>query len=646
MQARFADSQFAIRLRGARVKLAARLSKFILDPLRARGLGFWRLQSALWLVVATLHRKRLDKVTFVAITGSAGKTTTKMLTTAVLSTAGRVRPWPGTANNFEYIARIVVATNKSDDFCVVEFSAERPGYLDGPLALVRPQIGVVTSIGMDHIRSFHSVEKIADEKAKIVACLPEQGVAVLNADDPLVYSMRTRFSGRNITFGLAESATLRAENIRSSWPERLAFTAVHQGFAIEVKTQLCGTHWVPSVLAALAVGLSVGITLTDGAKAIESVEPITGRMEPITTDDGVTFIMDDWKCPHWSVETVFDYLATACATRKIIVIGTISDFAGDDGPVYSRVAKKALEVADHVFFVGSKATHAFRAKQKDNAHRLHIFSDVVSAAEYLGPFLCKGDFVVVKGSGRADHLGRLALHRLKPISCWRIDCGKKMLCQSCGLLRSEPQRNEPANSAVQRESHVTGQDFGPLAMLPRIIDPLEVLVGLGNPGNQFRDTPHNVGFQVLEAMAEKLALDWTFYGDIALAQTELAAKTILLVKFQRPINYTGKRLKRLSDVLGFTADDCILIQDDINLPLGKLRTKMRGSDGGHKGIQSALIAFQTNEIRRLKIGVAPANKPVSMSDYILTPFTAEAATVMDTAREAAVDQLLSTLRND
>src|SRR3546814_4221680 len=90
---------------------------------------------------------------------------------------------------------VVVATPPGDDFRVIEFSAGGPGALDRPLATVRPRIGVVTTIGTDHLKAFHSIEAIAEEKAKVIACLPEDGTAVLNADDPLVIAMADRFSG-------------------------------------------------------------------------------------------------------------------------------------------------------------------------------------------------------------------------------------------------------------------------------------------------------------------------------------------------------------------------------------------------------------------------------------------------------------------
>src|SRR3546814_6579661 len=140
-------------------------------------------------------------------------------------------------------------------------------------------------------------------------------------------------------------------------------------------------------------------------------------MYPMTSDDGVTFIVDDWKAPLWIMQSAFDFLQAAEAGRKFIAIGTISDYGGTTASVYSRVARAALDVADHVLFVGPMATHALRAKTPATAERLHAFATVKDAANFLHPLLRRGDLVLVKGTINADHLGRLVHHWLEPISC-------------------------------------------------------------------------------------------------------------------------------------------------------------------------------------------------------------------------------------
>src|SRR6185436_6155150 len=125
------------------------------------------MRSLLLPHAAALNRKRLGAVTFVGITGSAGKTTARLMAMAVLSTAYKVRS-TGTSNTFDSVMSAIFATKPSDDFCVVEFSAAPKGCLDRSLATVQPKIGVVTSIGTDHLKAYHSVEAIAAQKSKVI----------------------------------------------------------------------------------------------------------------------------------------------------------------------------------------------------------------------------------------------------------------------------------------------------------------------------------------------------------------------------------------------------------------------------------------------------------------------------------------------
>jgi UDP-N-acetylmuramoyl-tripeptide--D-alanyl-D-alanine ligase len=604
--------------------------------------GWWRLRSLMLPHVATLHRKRLGGVTFVAVTGSAGKTTTKILSTAVLASAGKIRPWPGTMNNFDHIMSVVVATKPSDDFCVIEFSAGSPGSLDRSLEIVKPRIGVVTSIGTDHLKAYHSVEAIAEEKSKVISTLPKDGVAVLNADDPLVISMARRFSGRLITYGLAETAMLRADHVCSEWPDRLRFAISFGGRRAEIQTQLCGVHWLSSVLAAIAVGLAADIPLEQAVSAVQLAEPYPSRMFPVAGRDGVSFVVDDWKSSVWTMASVFDFLKTARARRKIAVIGTLSDYGGNAGATYGRVATSALEAADHVIFVGPMATHALRAKRAENAQRLHVFPSIKGAADFLDQFLAEDDLVAVKGSVNADHLGRIAHNWVEPISCWSMTCRKNMPCSSCNELRTAgPGKHDRGNTIVSTTVESGRQSS---SGLPSRVGTLQIFVGIGNPGDRYRNTPHNVGFDIADVMAQRLGATWQKFDDLLLAQSVVNGNTVLLVKPQNYVNNIGKTLKGLSAVLDFTATECTLLQDDVHLPFGKIRSRVHGSDGGHKGVRSVLAEFQTNEFKRIKIGVASDGAGTPKADYLVTPLSAEDTTRIAAAVEAAADRIMSVLK--
>jgi UDP-N-acetylmuramoyl-tripeptide--D-alanyl-D-alanine ligase len=384
---------------------------------------------ALGLAAARRHRNRLSGPTFIGVTGSVGKTTTKELVAAVLGGEGAGTKTPGSRNQLNLVGRTILQTRQRHAFSVHEVPAWRPGSVREIAALIRPDIAAVTRIGSDHRRVFRTLEATAAEKRALVEALPPDGVAVLNADDPHVLAMANAFPGRVITFGAAADATLRADDVRSSWPDRLTFTLRAEGRAFPVRTQLNGRFWIASVLAAVGVGVALDVPLDRALAAVASVEPVTGRMS-VVEQGGVTFVRDDTKAPRWSLDATFEFLAEARAARKVLVLGTISDYPGSMSATYSRTAARALEVADEVAFVGPNSRHALKA----GSDSLSAFATVREAAEHFRTTLRDGDLVLLKGSVRADHLSRIALNRVSEVRCWRTSCGRVSFCEDCRLL--------------------------------------------------------------------------------------------------------------------------------------------------------------------------------------------------------------------
>lgn len=407
---------------------------------RARARAY-QAYTRLGFGLAARYRPLLARTTFVGVTGSCGKTTTKNLVAAVLARRGRVTLTPGTHNAGHWVPRTLLSARPGDAYYVQEFGAMGPGSLDAPIALVRPRVAVVTNVGGDHRSAFRDIELTAAEKRKLVEAVPADGIAVLNADDPRVLGMAGACRGRVITFGVAQAADVRAERVTSVWPAHLSFVVRHGAESAIVGTRFNGVHFAHACLAAIATGLALGVPLEDAVAAVSEVEPWPGRLSEVTVD-GVTFIRDEVKSPLWTVAPALDFLRTAQASRRVAVIGTISDFPGAMSRAYSSAARLALDAADEVIFVGRQAERAAGARSHPRGAELRMFTTPREASAYLARTLRPGDLVLLKGSQRADHLLRLIQARRDEVVCWRANCHRLKFCDQC-LLRRVPELRVP-----------------------------------------------------------------------------------------------------------------------------------------------------------------------------------------------------------
>jgi UDP-N-acetylmuramoyl-tripeptide--D-alanyl-D-alanine ligase len=386
---------------------------------------------------AALWRGMLRRTRFIGVTGSAGKTTTKDLLHAALASGYRCAKSTDSNNRLYSIARTLVGIGPRTQFCVQELGASEPGGFDPMIALLKPQVGVITNVGTDHYKAFRTREGVAAEKVKLVAGLPADGVALLNADDDYCMAMAAQCRARVVTYGLENDAHFRAEVIADSWPNRLAMRIRHGNETALAETRLLGRHQAGNVLAAVATACSLGIPLADAVMAVSRHEPLLGRMSVHETKRGVTFIRDDWKAPNWSLPRALEYMAGAQASRKLIVLGTIADYGGTSRRVYGRAVAAATQAADHVVMIGPRAhstASRFGAKGAAGAEKLTAFETVHDAAKWLGEFAREGDLVLLKGSNPADHLARLALLMDRDVACWRRRCGRDIFCDHCRLI--------------------------------------------------------------------------------------------------------------------------------------------------------------------------------------------------------------------
>jgi PTH1 family peptidyl-tRNA hydrolase len=170
-----------------------------------------------------------------------------------------------------------------------------------------------------------------------------------------------------------------------------------------------------------------------------------------------------------------------------------------------------------------------------------------------------------------------------------------------------------------------------------------VVVGLGNPGPEYRDTRHNIGQRVVDQLAQQLKRAWHPAARALVARGNWRGNALYLVKPQSFMNVSGPAIRRICDELGARPEDLILVYDDIDMELGKVRTRLKGSAGGHNGVKSVIEALGTDAIRRVKIGIGrPAHK-AQVPDHVLTTFEPDEEEIVAAGVATAAERVLGLL---
>ena len=361
--------------------------------------------------LALLWRLLFRKTTFIGITGSHGKTTATMLLANILRSRAETRVGLWFNEPHAVVRSVLKARPWRHRFMVQEVSGHYPGAAAESASVLRPLVGVVTAVGGDHRKSFGgSLEATASEKARLISCLPDDGLAVLNADDPYVAAMATTAPCRVVRYGGGSNVDLRLIEARSEWPERLSLTVEYKGEQFEVKTQLVGEHWTVSVMAALLTALELGIPRMDCIRAIEATEPAYNRMSVHPSPHGGWYVLDAFKSSFFGIEACLKFLGNAEAPRRTVVVGTISDYPGASKAHYYKVARMALAVADRVIFTGRNAERVRRLAAGEYAGRLFTAEEPIDAIEILEKDAVAGELIYVKAT-RIDELARLLAPR-------------------------------------------------------------------------------------------------------------------------------------------------------------------------------------------------------------------------------------------
>lgn len=361
--------------------------------------------------LATAVLARLPAVTVVGITGSSGKTSTKDLLAQLLARLGPTVAPPGSFNNELGHPYTVLRCTAETRYLVLEKSMRGIGHIAALTRIARPHIGVVLNVGSAHIGVVGSKEGIARAKGELVEALPADGVAVLNADDPLVAAMAGRTRARVVPVGQAAAAQVRAEDVRLDAAGRAAYRLVSPAGTAAVTLGVHGEHQVANSLAAAAVALELGMSPSGVAAGLAEARPLSQwRMEVTERADGVLVVNDAYNANPESMAAALRALRTMSRGRRAwAVLGPMGELGADAPAEHAAVGRLARSLGvDRLLVVGAEAEPIHTAHEDGWAGRSEHVPDVAAAVEHLRAELRPSDVVLVKAS-RAAGLERVAL---------------------------------------------------------------------------------------------------------------------------------------------------------------------------------------------------------------------------------------------
>ncbi|MEU4543546.1 UDP-N-acetylmuramoyl-tripeptide--D-alanyl-D-alanine ligase [Nonomuraea dietziae] len=373
----------------------------------------------------------VPSVTVIGLTGSAGKTTTKDLLGRLTARIGPSIAPVGNYNNELGHPLTVLRAEHDTRFLVLEMGAREAGHIADLARIAPPRIGVVLNVGTAHLGVFGGKEAIAQAKGELVEALPSDGVAVLNADDPLVRQMASRTAARVTYFGRGEYAAVRAEDVVVDERGRASFTLRTPSGAAHVALRLYGEHAVENALAAAAAAYELGLPVATIADELSEAEPRSKwRMEVTERPDGVTVVNDAYNANPDSMRAAFHTLdvlgkgrrrfAVIAALRELGEqsdelnegVGRLAGASGLSGLVVAgpgaepmlRGAHAAVEAAEQAAVEGLGAGGG--PYHRESPPIVHV-ADAEAAAAQVSAWLRPGDVLLVKGP-RAMDLQRTA----------------------------------------------------------------------------------------------------------------------------------------------------------------------------------------------------------------------------------------------
>jgi UDP-N-acetylmuramoyl-tripeptide--D-alanyl-D-alanine ligase len=346
--------------------------------------------------------RRTSGARVVAITGSAGKTTTKEMTADLLGAKYRVFRNQGNLNNHIGLPLSLLELRHGADVAVVELGMNHAGEIRTLVGIAEPDVRVWTNVGDAHIGHFGSRAAIADAKSEILEGANATSVLVANADDPMIAARTGGFAGRTITFGEDEHADVRAMDVVDHGYDGTAATVSIAGATHLVRVPLPGRVNLMNALAAIAVAADAGVPVSEMLPRLAAQRPVSRRGEVTVLANGARVVDDSYNASPAALLFALEALTATPAKRRVAMLGEMREL-GDLAATLHVACGRAAATAgvDELIVVGGPAADGLAKGARAAGlapERIHRFADSAAAADAALSFVKIGDLVLVKGS--------------------------------------------------------------------------------------------------------------------------------------------------------------------------------------------------------------------------------------------------------
>lgn len=367
------------------------------------------------------YQRRRFPVSVVAITGSSGKTTTRSMTSDILSRRFNILSTAGNFNNHIGLPLTLLKLEREHEWAVLELGMNHPGEIDRLSEICRPNIGIITTIGTAHLENFTSPGGILEAKAEIFLHLHPEGQAILNMDDPRLVDLSRRLSVPVIFYGLNPGARVRARKVETR-SSGTSFVLDLPDESIEVRIPVAGAFMATNALAAATVGYALGVSGDEIRAALEKFKPVKGRMNVIETARQIHLVDDTYNANPVSMAAAIETLQKIKdGHRGILVIGDMLELGKESAGLHRKIGEIAATAGMAALYATGSFADAVAqgaAGQGMDSGRIFI-GDRQAICEHLKRSLRKGDWVLIKGS-RAMGMERIVHDIARWAECLEI----------------------------------------------------------------------------------------------------------------------------------------------------------------------------------------------------------------------------------